>query len=456
MGSRQRTQIERIDFHEVADSPPNTMQCGGVTMRFVLGEQQSVAARHRRLEPRDVPVRPRGTTCVRMLLLLVCAMLLPAWAGDTGGKVFRQLHFSSDGKYLLAQDAEEIAVLATYPAMSVLFRVPADNRVPGQFTLDSKELIFLGRQQRSVDVDSSRGRLLSVERWRIADAPHATSTAIPWLEFSHGALSPEGQTFACTDVKGTLHIVDVGRGGVETLTKIKFAMARTDSQGGGFAGAELAGVEFSFSPSGRFLVALPHEYGAVVIWDVRQNVRLKALGKLRVLSRAGQRADAMFRGYSFVFVADDKLVLVSPQWISLKNGWKCAAETLTFPSGEMVSRFDLPECPGGLSEGFGHQGSFRVATDPAYLILDHETVIHRGGFSGSIENVPPSEWFRGLGTTAKVDTLAISRKDGRLIHSHSPAMDVFGGRYVDEIEPGAVGLWEVGSGLKSSLSVSRH
>src|SRR5580692_408745 len=53
----------------------------------------------------------------------------------------RQLRFSPDGHYVLAQDDAEITVLTVRP-LAILFRMPAENATLAQFTVDSAEVVF--------------------------------------------------------------------------------------------------------------------------------------------------------------------------------------------------------------------------------------------------------------------------------------------------------------------------
>ena len=399
------------------------------------------------------------TTSALLLALAVSAGL--ATAGDFSSfGVLRQLQFSPDGKYLLAQDDSEITVLTVDP-LEVLFRVQADKEVLSHFTPDSRELVLVRSMTRMVQgVHPAQGNP-RVERWRISDRARVASTPIPSLKCGTASLSPDGRTLACDDFKGTLHVIDVASG-EETLTKEKFARPREliDDIGVSVYPARLWTADFEFSPDGRFLIGLPEDEGVAVLWDAGGRHVVKSQGELKLLSKA------MFRADFFAFVAPDSLAIVRARWLSWRKGWKCSVETVAFPSGDVVSTREIPRCPGGLSFEAGPianpredrvtgraQRPLRRAADPNFLIIDYVKVIDRGTSVVNTDRSTPSISFRGR--IARIDTCAVEAKTGRIIQSGSLALDVFGNRYVTEVSPGEVGLWEIGKGLLTSIVVSK-
>ena len=79
------------------------------------------------------------------LVLSLCAGLaddLPAPKG-----AFRELRFSPDGRYVLAQDDTEITVLTVQPFV-ILFRIPAEDADVAKFTPDSRQLVCVNRVTR--------------------------------------------------------------------------------------------------------------------------------------------------------------------------------------------------------------------------------------------------------------------------------------------------------------------
>jgi hypothetical protein len=115
----------------------------------------------------------------------------------------RQLRFSPDGRYILAQDSSGIAVLPVSP-LAVLFRIPAKLAGDAQFTPDSQQFIFvssLARADRQPAADGGRTLLVRspphVERWNIADGTRVEWTEIKGLNCATEQLSPDGRILAC-------------------------------------------------------------------------------------------------------------------------------------------------------------------------------------------------------------------------------------------------------------------
>src|SRR5580658_7212855 len=80
--------------------------------------------------------------------LLALAYVHAAGTARAQGDPLRQLRFSPDGRYVLAQDNSEIAVLTVSP-LAVRFRIPAELAGDAQFTPDSREVIFVGSLSRA-------------------------------------------------------------------------------------------------------------------------------------------------------------------------------------------------------------------------------------------------------------------------------------------------------------------
>jgi dipeptidyl aminopeptidase/acylaminoacyl peptidase len=114
---------------------------------------------------------------LRALLILVVASISPAAAQNTSWRAlphFRQLRFSADGQYILAQDNSTITVLSAKP-LKALFWIAANNTPLGRFSLahftpDSREVVFIlstVRENPKEFVSASTSQ--QVERWSIAD-----------------------------------------------------------------------------------------------------------------------------------------------------------------------------------------------------------------------------------------------------------------------------------------------
>ena len=425
----------------------------------VLARQESISLRDR-LFYQDAR-RGREAYAIWKVLLAIVLLAGSATAEGFGKGILRQVLFSPNGKYVFAQDDSEITVLAA-DSLRVLFRVHADMQVLGHFTPDSREIVFVRAMTPVVQgqIQGPEGAP-RVERWRISDCTQVASTSIPSLICGTASLSPDGRTLACDDFKGTLHVIDVASG-EETLTKEKFARPREliDDIGVSVYPARLWTADFEFSPDGRFLIGLPEDEGAAVLWDADARHVVKSQGDVKLISNAAVTANF------FAFAEPGRLAIVRARWLSWRKGWKCSVETVAFPSGDVVSTREIPRCPGGLSFEAGPianpredrvtgraQRPFRRATDPNFLIIDYVKVIDRGTTVVNTDRSTPSISFRGR--IARIDTCAVEAKTGRIIQSGSLALDVFGNRYVTEVSPGEVGLWEIGKGLLTSIVVSK-
>ncbi len=106
---------------------------------------------------------------------LLMVSLAPGRAGyPLAAAPLRELHFSPDGRYVLAQDDAEITVLAVRP-FAVLFRIPAQDATDAQFTPDSREVVFV----RSV---------AHVERWERRRSHARGPGGSPSAELRKGAV----------------------------------------------------------------------------------------------------------------------------------------------------------------------------------------------------------------------------------------------------------------------------
>lgn len=184
-----------------------------------------------------------------------------AWRGQNAeelpGLVFKQalalplrpdinnLHFSPDGKYVLAQDDGGIHVLSRDPFV-VLFFIDAPDADPARFTPDSRSVVFSTRARR-------------VEMWDVEShqrtSVHEILLSEPCLQ---SRLSPEGKYYACLEFNFSLVLLDAASGEM-LLTKSSFFEIRNV-----FAFFELWGsivkehidlIHMDFSPDGRYFLA---------------------------------------------------------------------------------------------------------------------------------------------------------------------------------------------------------
>jgi hypothetical protein len=350
------------------------------------------------------------------LLALVCILAQGATPAPNGA--LRQLRFSPDGRYILAQDFSEIAVLTARP-LAVLFRIPAGEGSAAQFTPDSLQVVFVDSGTRADTEAVLRARAWPrVERWRVADQTHVESPAIRGSACVTLELSPDGGTLACTDAQGTLRILDIASG-EPMFQKSQFVRliplynylpdGSADLPSGNFLG-DLGQSSIDFSPDGRFLVAKPSGgEGKAIAWDLRERRTVDLTGRLRTI------------GSKFcAFIAPHRL-LISPSGFQPKSG-VVTAELVAFPSPEILSKFKVPDGP-----------LFRAA-DPRFVLI---RPFGRGFF-----------WNPGAKRAAAAELAT-----GAAIVSDSAALDVFGGYYAAEPSAGVVGLYERGKGLQASVAV---
>jgi hypothetical protein len=187
------------------------------------------------------------------------------------GDSLRQLRFSPDGRYVLAQANSGIAVLTVGP-LAVVLRIPADLAGDAQFTPDSREIVFVSsptRLDRQPPAERQRALLVRppphVERWRVADQLRVDSPEVRGLGCGTQALSPDGRTLACDDFEGTLRLMDVASGDTffEKKQFVKLVPSYNILPGGyidlpnGQVWGDLGQACAHFSPDGRFLLAVP-------------------------------------------------------------------------------------------------------------------------------------------------------------------------------------------------------
>jgi len=310
---------------------------------------------------------------------------------------FRQLRFSPDGKYILAQDASGIAVLTVQP-LSVLFSRSAENVSNAGFTPDSGQVWFVSRPSHVIAPQIAfAGSSAYLERWSIADGTRLSRKETRLRKCESSELSPDSRVLACVDTGGTLRSIDVDSG--ETLfEKKKFSII-------GDRGA----ADLNFSPDGRYLVAVPKRVeGSPLAWDLRAKEPVKLSGRLKKLETA----------YHIVFVAPDQ-VMISSVWLGTTT---VNATLVEFPSGKVLSKAKLP--PGQL---------FRAA-DPAFVLIR------------------PAGW-RVLDSTPAPRSSAVEFRTGQVILSDAEGLDVFGNQFILELPDGKLGLGERGKGVQASVTI---
>jgi WD40 repeat protein len=348
------------------------------------------------------------------VMVLTLLTVLPVGAVDkpgTGGQL-RQLRFSSEGKYVVAQDDLEITILAADP-LSVLFRIPAENATLAEFTPDSQEdIVFVSSITRvSLTQFTIVHGTPRVERWSVHDRTSVASLPLP----------------------GLLRVIDAASN-ESVLEQWKFVRYFKSSRwdpskplqqplpGYALLG-DLGSARLEFSPDGRFLLAVPGAEGTALIWDIHSKCLVRLGGGLRVVNRPGR--DSL----DFLdFVGSDR-VLISSGALGNKN-YTVPATVVSFPDGNKLSTAKIPWAP-----------SMRRAADPAFA------VVVQPYYSEFVEVYGRSHRFKEPSGGAAAVELAT----GQMITSDTPALDVFGSHYVAEVRPGEVGLYERGKGLQATV-----
>jgi hypothetical protein len=354
--------------------------------------------------------------------LLASACVLTAGNMGAQGDSLRQLRFSPDGRYVLAQDNSEIAVLTVSP-LAVLFRIPAELAGDAQFTPDSQQIVFvrsLARADRQAIAGRDRGLLIRsaphVERWKLAGGTRTESTEIRGLSCATEQLSPDGRTLACDDSEGTLRLTDVAS--ADTLLErkqfVKLVPIYTVFPGGyidlpnGQLFGDLGGACMDFSPDGRFLLAVAcGGEGRSLAYDLLD----------RSVVKLNRGISSALHGNS-VFVAPHRLL--APVHYAHA---RMKARLMAFPSGKELSKPIIP--PGPLSR----------AADPSFVLI-------RPFGKRAFPRDPNAR-----------RAAAVELNTGEVIVSHTPALDVCGRYYVAEPSAGTVGLYERGKGLQATVAL---
>jgi len=332
----------------------------------------------------------------------------------------RQIRFSPDGRYVLAQDDSEVAVLAVQP-LGVLFRVPAPAATPAEFTPDSQEISFAspGPQADSKHIALSKGET-TVERWNIEHRRRDSVSALPLLECETETLSSDGRTLACVDVSGKLSVIDVQSAATILERPFSRLSVRYGPPGREFPAPMVGDPGLAivrFSPDGRYLIACSWGgIGPPLALDVAERRIVKLEGILRKLGGADD--------FCFTFSAPGQVVMLS--FFAARRRDFAIGRVVAFPSGKVISKPKLPPDP------------LFAATDPGFVLL------HPFGEHGRLEDPEPRR------------SAAVELRTGLVIVSESPALDVLGRYYVTQRPNGEVGLYEIGKGLQTAVSLARH
>jgi hypothetical protein len=326
--------------------------------------------------------------------------------------------FSPDGRYVLAQDETEIALLTVKP-LAVLFKIPAEGATECQFRPDSQQVVFVSSATRARPGRVSYIRSAAhVERWSIADGIRIGYQELPEIACGTMALSPDGRSLACDDFEGTLRLIDVDaavtvferKEFVKLIPVNNMTSHGVDLPNGQFLG-DLGGADLDFSPDGCYLTAIPQAAGKDLAYDLcsKAPVDLTRRTKRPLFGRQ-------------VFLAPHNLLFSGPGY-GARHG-VVPGRIIAFPSGTVLSR---PKIPVG--------GLYRTA-DPNFVLIWPFGLIRHD---------------RPIPNRAA----AVEISTGDAIISETPRLDVFGRYYVSDPSPGEIGLYERGKGLQATVALHK-
>jgi hypothetical protein len=361
---------------------------------------------------------------------MVAAISLILSLGSAKAQTLRQLRFSPDSHYVLAQDRSRITVLTVQP-LAALFQIPAEKADVAQFTPDSQQIVFVASQttlQAGLPFSESGTR---VERWSVTKHARTTSKAILSADCATESLAPDGRVWACVDFAGTLRLRDVASG-ESIIEKRRFNKLQDYCLPDQFPctlSGDLGYAQISFSLDSRFFLALPLYGSAATAWDLKSGAMVKLTGALARLRKDPSRC--------FVaFVAPDQLILSSPNWA--RHDF-VTAKLVAFPGGQVLS---TPRIPWGKR--------LSAATNPDFLIVGN-LLRYQDRLQQNVNRgipIDPDDVLK-YGTR----TVAVELSTGHPTSSNSSALDVFGRLYVTERASGEVGLYEISGGVHSAVVV---
>lgn len=255
---------------------------------------------------------------------------------------FHTLKFSSDGKYILAQDSSSVYVITRQP-FEFVFRIDAPAARPAQFTPDSAGVVFYDRELR-------------VERWELESRQRVQAEEVVVHKTClQTRLAPDGRTLACINGEYDLVLVDIATGD-HILERNHFYKPKLEVEGGISSFRIIFQINYlnmEFSPDGRYFLAAAKN-GNSLAFEIatRQEVPLRGAAKEAV-------------GASFTFLDSDRIVGVGGQ--QGRN-----SVVARFPGGELIQHVDLGSSqPSRVAHG--NYLLLRPIRDYAVGVLDLET-----------------------------------------------------------------------------------
>ncbi|HWZ96319.1 MAG TPA: M48 family metalloprotease [Candidatus Dormibacteraeota bacterium] len=292
----------------------------------------------------------------------------------------RNIRFSPDGKYLLTQDESTIFVLQREP-LGFLFRIPAPQAKPAQFSPDSQRVVFYTPGLR-------------VESWNIEDE---RKTFVKELVLSKGcrqtALSPDGNTLACYGMEFDLSLYDV-QTSARVFQKKDFHLP----QFGEYLAILISAIihqdipEFlnmQFSTDSRYFVAASHTDN-LIAYDLQTKSTVSTPGSTHRYFANG-----------FVFLKPDLIAAVDTEKPANSPVFK-------FPSGEVTERMPLG-------------ATLRAAANPRYVIAGPLKNYALGVADTEQKNLVLATQMKALDVYG--DTFAVELSNGRIgIHKFPNAL----------------------------------
>lgn len=296
----------------------------------------------------------------------------------------KNLKFSPDGEYSLAQDDSSIFVFANDP-FAFLFRIDASEARRAQFSQDSQKILFVTQGLR-------------VEEWSIDDQERTSVHEMTLPDGClQGSLSHDGKLLACVNRTLDLSLIDVETGNTILSKKAYFEPNTTGPAGDLMRLLILISAEtgdgrwlqMAFSPDDRFFAATGMNMAIAV--DVANRTQIPLHGVLGEMLTAG-----------FAFLAPDRMIVQNR--FDPKN-----SAVIEFPSGRVLERLPI-----------GRRQNMEAPTRGNYVILK-----------------PVKD--------AQVGVLDLESQNFVIGSAKTSAIDVYDGEVLTQSVSGEVGIFELSS-----------
>jgi len=228
----------------------------------------------------------------------------------------KNLRFSPNGEYSLAQDDASIFVFANDP-LEFLFRIDATEAHHAQFSPDSKRVLFLTQGLR-------------VEEWNIEDEER---TGVHEMALPEGclssALSHDGKLLACVNARLDFSLIDVESGMAALTEKAYFEPKNLGLSGAtlrflAYVWAETGHgqwIRMAFSPDDHYFAATGA--GIAIAISLADHAKMHLRGELSGMLTAG-----------FAFLGPDRILVQNTS--DPKN-----SAVIDFPTGKVLERIPI-------------------------------------------------------------------------------------------------------------------